>query len=200
MLLFGKIVFYNNFFLDGKSAYVTSTEKQTCMASSQKTIHEFGMSKYSSQHVRQLEGDMVLMTAIARSGLPYSIVDEQWFKEMIGYFNPRLNVKHSTTFAKYKMPMLYGCVMDAMKNEIERDMQTCQTVAFTTDCWTSQAEDPYITLTLHYINDNFQLKKFVINFENFVGRHTGYHIAKVSWIFFTRKNIPYLLVKMGIYS
>nr|XP_047133547.1 uncharacterized protein LOC124811636 isoform X2 [Hydra vulgaris] len=35
-----------------------------------------------------------------------------------------------------------------------------------------------MTLTLHYINSQFELKKYVLNFDNFVGRHTGYHISK----------------------
>lgn len=139
---------------------------------------EFGLAKYGSQNQRQLEGDMVIMTLLARKGLPYNFVDDDAFKDFIKYFNPRLIVKHSTTFAKYKMPLLYGNVMDVITAVVESEVIKCNQVAFTTDCWTSKAEDPYITLTLHYINEKFELQKFVLNFENFAGRHNGYNISQ----------------------
>nr|XP_047126646.1 uncharacterized protein LOC105850668 [Hydra vulgaris] len=68
--------------------------------------------------------------------------------------------------------------MDTVQNLIEKEVSTCQQVAITTDGWTSRSQDPYMTLTLHYINSQFELKKYVLNFDNFVGRHTGYHISK----------------------
>ena len=58
-------------------------------------------------------------------------------------------------------------------------MPHCTQVAFTTDGWTSATGDPYMTLTLHYINKDFEMRKFVLNFDNFVGRHTAYHIGKL---------------------
>lgn len=89
---------------------------------------EFGLAKYQSQSQRQLEGDMVIMTALARGGLPYNTVDEEWFKDMIKYFNPRLTVKHSTTFAKFKMPLLYSSVMDVVRDTIESEVTKCNQV------------------------------------------------------------------------
>lgn len=121
---------------------------------------------------------MVVMAWIARSGQPFSVVNEPSFQEMMSFWNPRLSIKHSTTFSKYKLPMLYESVIGTMKKLIDMEVSDCQQVAFTTDCWTSKANDPYITLTLHYINSDFELRKFVLNFENFVGRHTGYHIGR----------------------
>lgn len=84
---------------------------------------EFGLAKYASQHQRQLEGDMNIMTLIARKGLPYNFVDDDAFKDFMHYNNPRLIVKHSTTFAKYKLPLLYSSVMDRVKAEIEAEVR-----------------------------------------------------------------------------
>ncbi|XP_065679069.1 uncharacterized protein LOC136093761 [Hydra vulgaris] len=136
------------------------------------------IGKYSSQSGRQLETDMVIMSYIARSSSPFTLVDEPCFKEMVEHLNPKVIVKHSSTFSRYKLPLLYESVMDTVQNLIEKEVSTCQQVAITTDGWTSRSQDPYITLTLHYINSQFELKKYVLNFDNFVGRHTGYHISK----------------------
>ena len=158
--------------------YCKPNERQKYLAgSSQKSIEEFG--KYPSQNIRQLEADMEIMKTIARSGLPFSMVDEEWYKDHIHLWNPRVTVKHSTTYSRYKLPLLYDSVMDAVRGQLELDLPSCQSVSLTTDCWTSRAEDPYITLTLHYDNAKFELKKFILNFDNFVGRHTGFLIGKV---------------------
>jgi hypothetical protein len=141
-------------------------------------LGDYGIAKYQSQHIRQLEADMATMTWIARSGQPFSEVDEPHFKDFIKFWNPRVTVKHSTTFSRTKLPLLYDSVMASIKSQMEKELPHCNQVALTTDCWTSRAEDPFISLTLHYINQEFELKKFILNFDNFVGRHTGYHIAK----------------------
>lgn len=120
---------------------------------------------------------MMIMGFIARAGLPFNIVNEPSFKELVQFLNPRANVKSSTTFSKQKLPLLYECVMGTAHKLIAAEVPACDQVAFTTDCWTSRAGDPYITLTLHYINDAFEQRKFVLNFENFQGRHTSKYIG-----------------------
>ena len=147
-----------------------------------KSVNVGTIGKYSSQSVRQLETDMVIMSYIARSSSPFTLVDEPCFKEMVEALNPKVILKHSSTFSRYKLPLLYESVMDTVQNLIEKEVSSCQQVAISTDGWTSSSQDPYMTLTLHYTNSQFVLKNYVLNFDNFVGRHTGYHISKV--IFF----------------
>lgn len=121
---------------------------------------------------------MVIMQWLARESLPFSVVNAPAFKVMIGHLNPRFTVKNSTTFSKNKLPLLYDSVMGTVKNLIATEVPHCSKVAFTTDGWTSANGEPYMTLTLHYINKDFLMRKFVLNFDNFIGRHTGYYIAK----------------------
>lgn len=136
--------------------------------------------KFGCGTARQLEADMVVMTWLARTGTPFSSVAEPAFKDMMNHWNNKYIIKHPTTYSKYKLPMLYDSTMDTIKQLIKIEVPTCNTISFTTDCWTSAAGDPYMALTLHYINSEYEPRKFVINFENFVGRHTSFHIAKVS--------------------
>ena len=123
---------------------------------------------------------MVVMTWIARTSQPFSAVGEPAFKTMMNTWNNKNTIKHPSTFSKFKLPLLYNSTMDTMKKLIEMEVPGVQTVAFTTDCWTSAAGDPYMALTLHYINAQFECRKFFLDFENLDGRHTKVHIAWVS--------------------
>jgi hypothetical protein len=41
---------------------------------------------------------------------------------------------------------------------------SCQRVCLTTDCWTSQQQDGYMTVTASFIDDNWRMHKKVIGF------------------------------------
>lgn len=121
------------------------------------------------------------MTWLARTATPFSAVADPAFKDMMSHWNHKYIIKHPTTFSKYKLPLLYNSTMETVRQLIQLEVPKCSTIAFTTDCWTSAVNDPFMALTLHYVNEEFESRKFVINFENFVGRHTSFHIAKVSF-------------------
>ena len=57
-----------------------------------------------------------------------------------------------------------------MKNE-------AKFITLTTDIWTSIATESYITVTAHYIDDNWELQAFVLETMPFPDRHTGINIA-----------------------
>jgi hypothetical protein len=50
-------------------------------------------------------------------------------------------------------------------------------LAITTDCWTSAANKPYISLTAHFINSNWELNSVVLACELFRGRHVAEQMA-----------------------
>ena len=51
-----------------------------------------------------------------------------------------------------------------------------ESVACTTDMWTSRVNDSYLSLTLHFIDGSFRLHRWTPFVRNFHGRHTGANI------------------------
>ena len=51
-------------------------------------------------------------------------------------------------------------------------MSTTERVALTTDCWTALTAESYITITCHYISDDWQMNAAVLLTESLPGRHT----------------------------
>ena len=62
---------------------------------------------------------------------------------------------------------------DTQKDQISN----CGHVALTTDIWTSATIHAYMTVTVHFINDSWQLLSKVLVTEKMPERHTGQHIA-----------------------
>jgi hypothetical protein len=59
-------------------------------------------------------------------------------------------------------PLLTRNVQTALDEVLRRELPTCENVSFTTDEWQSKGEHPYISLTLHYVNKKFVLRKFFL--------------------------------------
>ena len=62
-------------------------------------------------------------------------------------------------------------------NVIPNLMDNVKAVCFTTDIWTSPTSEPFITLTIHIMDRNFEITKLVPFVEEFQGRHSGKNIT-----------------------
>jgi hypothetical protein len=51
-------------------------------------------------------------------------------------------------------------------------------VALTADCWTSLSNDGYMTVTVHYLGEQFKMVSRVLNTITFSERHTAKNLAK----------------------
>ena len=56
--------------------------------------------------------------------------------------------------------------------------EEAQSVALTTDIWTSVAVEAYMTVTAHYIDPNWVMQAFALETFAFPERHTGVNIAE----------------------
>ena len=59
------------------------------------------------------------------------------------------------------------------KTVIKSLLHGSESIALTTDGWTSLAHQSYISLTAHIIDSEFQLKSFLLSTEHMTVAHTG---------------------------
>ena len=133
--------------------------------------------KFSSQDPKQLKFDLDLTKYFCKVGIPFEVLDHEGSQEFIDEVNNKLTVKCATTFRRQKLPILYERVKEEMQKAFAKDFPELKGVSFTTDIWTSRNNDSFISLTLHYINSEFELVRFLIACTPFIGRHTGEAIA-----------------------
>ncbi|XP_060761951.1 E3 SUMO-protein ligase ZBED1-like isoform X2 [Neoarius graeffei] len=121
---------------------------------------------------RRMEGITErICSMIERDLMPLSTVASAGFQELIRFLEPGYNIPSRGTVtsrleARYKKK----------KSEL-KTMLTTATVALTTDCWTALTTESYITVTCHYIDENWQLKSAVLIMTNMSDRHTADNLA-----------------------
>ena len=92
---------------------------------------------------------------------------------------PQANIKSSTTMRRRLCPLVYNNVMCAVNDVLVKELPKTDGFAITADHWTSRANESYQSMTLHYINDKYELKKFSMECWKFKGTKTADNIAKV---------------------
>jgi hypothetical protein len=162
-----------------RSDFTNPAKKQkTNSDSSVASIFRPKLNKWSKGEAKQLRADLEVAKFLALANLPFALVENEGFIKFLEYVNPHINIKAASTYSRSKIPILYDNVKDAMMTQISTDLDTIESVAFTSDLWTSRANDPYMAFTLHYITVNFVLQKFLLGCIPFAGRHTGINIAE----------------------
>ncbi|XP_025822266.1 zinc finger BED domain-containing protein RICESLEEPER 2-like [Panicum hallii] len=85
---------------------------------------------------------------------------------------------------RFQLPSRRTCTRDIVRCYFQEKAKlkkffkdSCQRVCLTTDCWTSQQQDGYMTVTASFIDDNWKMHKKVIGFFMVKG-HKGDDIGK----------------------
>ena len=86
---------------------------------------------------------------------PLSLVDEPAFRNLLQVAEPRFQLPHRTHITMKVLPEAYSGVRTA----VEKQLAMVSKCTITTDLWTSQHQQrSYMSLTVHFIADNFTLQ------------------------------------------
>lgn len=104
---------------------------------------------------------------------PYSVTENEGFQYLLHVLEPRYHIPNRKLFTEKQIPALY----DKVRREIAESLSNAQRVAITVDGWTSCATDSYVTVTAHYIDDEWVLQNYVLQTRVFNEAHTGNNLA-----------------------
>ncbi|GFY52856.1 zinc finger BED domain-containing protein 4 [Trichonephila inaurata madagascariensis] len=107
---------------------------------------------------------------------PYNLVDRKEFINMVKVLNPRYSLPGRKHFTATAVPKLYNEVRDKIRQELSLIKKDTISV---TDYWTSIANTPYITITVHFITSEWALKSACLACAHFDDDHNGKNIAEV---------------------
>uniref|UniRef100_A0ACD5X8I2 Uncharacterized protein n=1 Tax=Avena sativa TaxID=4498 RepID=A0ACD5X8I2_AVESA len=137
--------------------------------------------KFDPDALRKSFAEMVI-----EDELPFAFGEKSGFKKFMSKACPR-----------FKPPSRRTCAREVVKTYIsEKDKlmkffkENCASVCVTTDCWTSQQQDGYMTVTAHFIDNEWKYHKKVINFI-MVKSHKGKDLGK---------NLQKCLLEWGLQS
>lgn len=86
----------------------------------------------------------------------YSLLWVSWSRltDVCMFILFKYNVPSRSPISKLLTPKIYEKVYEFIKHKI----QLAEYYAVTTDMWTSQTSDPYMSFTIYWIDPNFQLQ------------------------------------------
>lgn len=110
---------------------------------------------------------------IVRGMHPLSLVDNEHFITLVKELDPKINLSCRTTLTNVLLPKLY----EEAKTKLREELASVNHVALTTDGWTSNTGDSYITVTVHYINSHLKMITRVLNTSFVPQAHTSENIC-----------------------
>ena len=130
-------------------------------------------TKYPRGSPQAKELTRAITYCLAKDAMPIYRVDKAWFQHMASKLDPRYEIPFRKAFSSHEIPLLYLHV----RNDVMAQLKQMKHYAMTTDLWTSGACDPYITLTIHYIDGEWSLKSKCLDTVALFADHTGDNIT-----------------------
>lgn len=124
---------------------------------------EFG-SSFDQKVYCQLFAEAVLCHAY-----PLRIVEHEKLRKLHSYLNPKVRHISRNTILRY-------CTLENEKLKVKLRAKLAgisSRICFTCDCWSAITNRGYLTLTAHYIDDDWVLKSHILNFRYFPPPHRG---------------------------
>ncbi|XP_061884799.1 E3 SUMO-protein ligase ZBED1-like [Entelurus aequoreus] len=152
-----------------------STPSDSAHCSKQTTITASfaSITPYEKSSRRHKEITTAITHYIGKDMVSVNTVTKEGFQNLLHTLDRRYKIPSRTYFNQVAIPQLYA----ECKEKVEREVKNVLYYATTTDMWSSRTSEPYLSLTLHYINDDFELKSRCLQTAYFPMDHTGENIA-----------------------
>jgi len=124
-----------------------------------------------SLHRKVIDKALVKMLVIDLQ--PGSIVEDRGFQEFIKVIDPKYIPPSRRTIMRDYLPGLYKNAAEELHSQLMR-VEHC---SITTDLWTSQATMGYLTVTCHFLTNDWELKSTVLDTVQIQDSHTAENIG-----------------------
>ena len=105
----------------------------------------------------------------------FFIVEDEGFCAFLKHLAPHYKPPHRTTFSQQIIPDLY----EKYKNDILNLIESAEYISFTSDIWSANNNAAFMSLTAHWIDDDFTQRQAVLRVIPIPERHTGVHMGKL---------------------
>lgn len=133
-------------------------------------------TKYDKRGSRHKDITSSVTNLIAGAMLPFDLVERKEFRDLLQKLDSRYELPSRNHFSKIAIPQLYTqmkeSVMSVFKDESLK-------VSCTTDAWSSCTMEPYLSLTVHYINKDWKLETHCLRTIYMPESHTGENISNM---------------------
>ena len=131
--------------------------------------------RYDAGSRRAKELDHAIAFFLAKDMQPFHTVEKQGFQKMVSVFDFKYILPSTNYFSEKEIPRMYSELRD---NIVNPAVTRASFYAVTTDLWTSCARHSFISFTIHFIDDKWELKTFCLDTVPILHDHTGQNLAE----------------------
>ncbi|CAH1110803.1 unnamed protein product [Psylliodes chrysocephalus] len=117
--------------------------------------------------------DKKLMNLFIRDLQPFSVVEDNGFREFVSTLNPGYQLPSRFVISKTLLLAMY----EECLNDVKQLMNGRKTICITTDAWTSINTVSYIGVTAHFVDEKFNLNSILLECSSSNMRHTAENLA-----------------------
>lgn len=152
-----------------RSSPSTATTKQTTV------LETFtNCIPYDKKGARWKAATDAVAMYIAKDMVPIYTVEKPGFIHLLKVFDPRYVLPSRKYFSDVALPQLYN----STRQRIATELDGVSFYSATTDLWSSRVMQPYLSLTVHFINDDWTLRSVCLQTAYFPDEHKGEIIAQ----------------------
>lgn len=146
-----------------------------------------------SQQTKKLKHDSVdqlLLRCIVKCSLPFRIVQNGSFRDLINKLDKSYKIPNRERLSNALLDAEYNQVIKSIQNQLAKS----DSVAITTDIWTSCQQYPYLGVTIHYFNEDLEFCSSSISLKHLPGIHSTENISECLLSIVTNLNIVNKLI------
>ncbi|XP_026430914.1 zinc finger BED domain-containing protein RICESLEEPER 2-like [Papaver somniferum] len=159
---------------DSQKGGTSSMKRQKCRERHSQDIWQMILSSKNGQLSSRLRKiyqmkfqDLISELLIARN-VPLALVEWKEFRDICGYLNEDAKPLSRNT-GKADIVKKHNAQKEVIRNILKLAPGR---MCLTSDMWTSVTTTGYISLTVHFVNQNWELKKYLLNFCELPPPHT----------------------------
>ncbi|CAK1589916.1 unnamed protein product [Parnassius mnemosyne] len=126
------------------------------------------LSAKKTEHLNKM-----LVKLFTKNYLAFHLIESPELKDFIKELNPAYQLPSRKTLSNALMTNVYNQTKEKVKSELCQAEHVC----ITTDGWTSAPNDNYLAVTIHFFNQQAELKSFLLECIQFPDRHTSENLA-----------------------
>lgn len=131
--------------------------------------------EYDKTSKRKQDIDCALAKMVAEDYQPLNVVENKGFKHLVRVLDPRYVMPSAKTLKNVFVKNRY----DLAEQKLKAILSDVRHVSITCDGWTSMANENYITVTCHFVDDNFVLRSAVLS-TNKLNELTNHSASNIS--------------------
>ena len=160
---------YQQYLVEKSSAASSSTEasrpKQLTLEETESRVRIWDINDPRSVRITRRIAEMIAIDC-----QPISVVDDLGFVRVLQTAEPRYSIPSRKYITESILPDIHANITAKVKDELAR----ARWISLTSDIWSTQvSNESLISLTAHWVSDQFERKSLMLQAAPFPGSHTA---------------------------